>query len=181
MVFGGLRRWLFRDTSAYLVGTFCGTWKTVTSPTSRWVYTPSGCLAEKERISFDRCSSVAVLADDESEDAWETKGGTIRASLGSTTSEASAASTATTNSPPRSASRSHMRTVSESGSEHELGSRASLVYDVDENFVENTRRAEERHRQEMRSWRSALARQDVFDAPDRSYLYEIRALATRQY
>ncbi|KAL1719581.1 hypothetical protein EV715DRAFT_251599 [Schizophyllum commune] len=129
----------------------------------------------------DEPDVFANLADDESEDAWETKGGTIRASLGSTTSEASAASTATTNSPPRSASRSHMRTVSESGSEHELGSRASLVYDVDENFVENTRRAEERHRQEMRSWRSALARQDVFDAPDRSYLYEIRALATRQY
>ncbi|KAL1748547.1 hypothetical protein HDZ31DRAFT_29610 [Schizophyllum fasciatum] len=129
----------------------------------------------------DEPDVFANLADDESEDAWETKGGTIRASLGSTTSEASAASTMTTNSPPRSASRSHMRTLSESGSEHELGSRASLVYDVDEHFVENTRRAEERHRQEMRNWKGALARQDVFDAPDRSYLYEIRALATRQY
>ncbi|TRM66432.1 hypothetical protein BD626DRAFT_487739 [Schizophyllum amplum] len=122
----------------------------------------------------------ANMADDEGDDAWETKGGTIRASLGSTTSEASATSTST-GSPPRSISRSHMRTVSESGSEHELGSRASLVCDIDDNFVENTRRAEERHRQEMRNWKSALTRQDVFEAPDRTYLFEIRALATRQY
>ena len=50
--------------------------------------------------------------------------------------------------------------------------------DVDETFFDACRIAEERHRSEMRGWRGKL--QGGFDT-DRSFLYEIRALATRKY
>ncbi|KAG5340611.1 hypothetical protein C0989_001053 [Termitomyces sp. Mn162] len=131
----------------------------------------------------------ANLADDE-DDAWGTKGGTIRASVqqqggsdtgANTSSTASSgdSSTSSTQAEAPSPARSHTRTISDSGSER--GSRASMVFDVDETFMESCRAAEERHRTEMKAWRSALAPQDVFSNPDRSYLYEIRALATRKY
>ncbi|KAF8846260.1 hypothetical protein BDN67DRAFT_29277 [Paxillus ammoniavirescens] len=126
----------------------------------------------------------ADLADDEEDDGWETKGGTIRASQQSCTSGTasditeSLSSTIVVTAP--SPARSRTRTTSES--ESDRGSRASIVYDVADDFVEVCRIAEERHRFEMRGWRSSIPRQtNPFHEPDRSYLYEIRALATRKY
>ncbi|KAH9937157.1 uncharacterized protein B0H18DRAFT_1081422 [Fomitopsis serialis] len=115
----------------------------------------------------------ADLADDEDEDEWEAKGGTIRASqqISATPSEA-------TRTQPPSPARSHSRT--RSGSESDRGSRASMVCDVDASFADNCRVAQERHRAEMKGWLS-LARTDSSGEPDRSYLFEIRALACRQY
>ncbi|KAG5647614.1 hypothetical protein DXG03_008967 [Asterophora parasitica] len=139
----------------------------------------------------DEPDVFANLADDEEDgDAWETKGGTIRASqqlagsdissVNTTTTGSSAdSSTSSTRAEAPSPARSHTRTISESGSER--GSRASMVFDIDEAFIESCRHAEERHRVEMKGWKSALATQDVFSTPDRSHLYEIRAVATRKY
>ncbi|KAG6862420.1 hypothetical protein C0995_011860 [Termitomyces sp. Mi166 len=124
----------------------------------------------------------ANLADDEEDDGWGIKGGTIRASVqqpsGFDTS-ANGGSTISTQAEVPSPARTHTRTISESDSER--GSRASMVFDIDETFVESCREAEERHRVEMKGWRSALSLQDVFSNPDRTYLHEIRALATRKY
>lgn len=122
----------------------------------------------------------AHLADDEEDDGWEAKAGTIRASQqqGGTLSETSGSSAIIITAP--SPARSRARTTSES--ESDRGSRASIVYDVADDFVEVCRAAEERHRSEMRGWRSSVSRQTgPFGEPDRSYLYEIRALATRKY
>jgi hypothetical protein len=120
----------------------------------------------------------ANLADDEDDDsAWESKGDTIRVfTRQSTSTDISQL--------PRAPSpaESHTRTLSESGSER--GSRASLVVcDVDEAFIEACRAAAERHRSELKGWQTSLSRQsgDPFREPDRSYLHEIRALATRRY
>ena len=135
----------------------------------------------------DEPDVFANLADDEEDgEGWETKGGTIRASLQHP--EASSINTPSTSSANSSASSiqagafsSHIRTrtTSESGSD-DRGSRASMVFDVDEGFVESCRLAEERHCVEMKVWKSLLNRQDI-TTPDRSSLYEIRALATRKY
>ncbi|KAI0050674.1 hypothetical protein FA95DRAFT_1636153 [Auriscalpium vulgare] len=129
----------------------------------------------------DEPDVFADLADDEEDgDGWETRGGTIRAGipqnptpLPSDTSASTASSRIETPSPARSRTRS----PSESGSDR--GSRASVVYDVDDSFLEKCRQAEVRHRNELKGWRGKL--EDVFDNSDRSYLYEIRALATRKY
>lgn len=120
----------------------------------------------------------ADMADDEEED-WETKGGTIRASLPLTgaASDTSAASAASSVPHAPSPAPSRTRTMSESGSER--GSRASMVCDVDESFLAVCREVEERHRMEMKGWK--IKRADPFGEPDRSNLYEIRALATRKY
>jgi len=137
----------------------------------------------------DEPDVFANLADDEEEgEGWEIKGGTIRASLqqpgvnsANTTSSTSSANSSifSIQADAPSPSHSHSRTISESGSDR--GSRASMVFDIDDTFVGSCRLAEERHNIEMKGWKSALARQDVFVAPDRSGLYEIRALATRRY
>jgi len=125
----------------------------------------------------------ADLADDEEdEDAWESKGGTIRASQQACTNgAASDTSTSTTSAivvTAPSPARSRIRTNSES--ESDRGSRASIVYDVADDFVEVCRTAEERHNKEMKGWR--LSRQtNPFGDLDRRDLYEIRALATRKY
>ena len=113
----------------------------------------------------------ARRARDEDDDDWEAKGGTIRAT------QPSASATPSATSEPPSPARTHSRPRSES--ESDRGSRASMVCDVDDSFVEKCRAAEERHRSELKNWISAG--HDVFVEPDRSYLYEIRALATRQY
>ncbi|KAG9314261.1 hypothetical protein JVU11DRAFT_5049 [Chiua virens] len=124
----------------------------------------------------------ADLADDEEDDEWEAKAGTIRASqqqgcTSNTSSETSEFPVIVTAPSP---ARSRVRTTSES--ESDRGSRASIVYDVADDFVEVCRTAEERHRSEIRGWRLSLSRQtNVLGEPDRSYLYEIRALATRKY
>lgn len=138
-----------------------------------WVST----LEEEEPDVF------ADLADDEEDDAWESKGGTIRACQQGCTSSSAASDTSTSTTSAvvvtaPSPARSRIRTQSES--ESDRGSRASIVYDVADDFVEVCRAAEERHRQEMKGWR--LSRQvDSFGDPDRHNLYEIRALATRKY
>ncbi|KAG2154715.1 hypothetical protein DEU56DRAFT_769885 [Suillus clintonianus] len=125
----------------------------------------------------------ADLADDEDdEDAWEQKGGTIRASQQGCTSSAMSDTSGSTTSAiiitAPSPARSRIRTNSES--ESDRGSRASLVYDVADDFVEKCRAAEERHRQEHKGWRM-LRQTNPFGSPDRHELYEIRALATRKY
>jgi hypothetical protein len=120
----------------------------------------------------------ADLADDEEDgDGWETKGGTIRAGQpqGEVTSDTSGSSTAAVQPPSPAPSRT--RTTSESGSDR--GSRASMVYDVDDSFLDHCHAAEERHRTEMKAWTFKL--RDSLAEPDRSHLYEIRALATRKY
>lgn len=130
----------------------------------------------------DEPDVFANLADDEDEDAWESKAGTIRASLQTPLPDASNSSTSSVTSAPSPArSDRYVRPCSESDSER--GSRGSMVYEVDECFLESCRAAEERHRIEMKGWKSVLSRQrqDVFAELDRSHLYEIRALATRKY
>ncbi|KAJ7071151.1 hypothetical protein C8F01DRAFT_418389 [Mycena amicta] len=122
----------------------------------------------------DEPDVFANLADDEDE-AWESKGGTIRANL-QLASSTSTATPSAMSSPAR--SDSYVRATSESDSER--GSRASLLFDVDETFLASCRAAEERHRMDMKGW-NASTRTDPFTEPDRSFLYDIRELATRKY
>lgn len=71
----------------------------------------------------------------------------------------------------------HERTISESSSDR--GSRASLTYEVDATFSERCHAAEARHAVETHPWRylpPAIEKLDHY-----SHLYDIRALATRQY
>lgn len=136
----------------------------------------------------DEPDVFADMADDEEDGDWEGKGGTIRANqplsrLNTTNTSTSDASTrlsdASRMQSPSPVESTHMRSNSESGSER--GSRASIVFDVEDNFVDLCRDAESRHRAEMRGW--TMGRNDSpfdFDS-DHSFLYEIRALATRQY
>ncbi|KAI0274772.1 hypothetical protein BC834DRAFT_849504 [Gloeopeniophorella convolvens] len=132
----------------------------------------------------DEPDVFAELADDEEDgDAWEAQGGTIRAGQtqpsSGRVSGISDTSSSTTSSRIESPSpaRSRARSPSESGSDR--GSRASMVYDVDDTFLDTCRLAEERHRQEMRGWKGKS--DDPFSHNGRSYLYEIRSLATRKY
>lgn len=128
----------------------------------------------------DEPDVFANLADDEEDsDAWETKGGTIRALVPQTTNVSKSRRPSDAKG-ELSRPASHSRTISESGSER--GSRASMVVcDVDDAFIKSCRDAEERHRNEMKGWKSSLTRRDTSLASDRSYLFEIRALATRKY
>ncbi|KAJ6621608.1 hypothetical protein B0H10DRAFT_2016644 [Mycena sp. CBHHK59/15] len=129
----------------------------------------------------DEPDVFANLADDENDDedgGWESKGGTIRASLQLSSSNTSASTATPSAAPSPARSESYVRATSESDTER--GSRASMVFEVDEAFLDSCRKAEERHRVEMKGW-SALARQDPFVEPDHSHLYEIRELATRKY
>jgi len=128
----------------------------------------------------DEPDVFADLADDEEDDGWETKGGTIRANQPASTaatSDGSDAGSLNRIEPPSPARSLRRRSSCESSSDR--GSRASLVYDVDENFLQTCRDAEARHKSELKGWK--LKSDDVFDQPDRSYLWEIRALATRRY
>lgn len=120
----------------------------------------------------DEPDVFADLADDEDDDDWEAKGATIRAALQQPGAPKSGNSRVEAPSPARS---SHSR----SESEGERGSRPSIVCNVDESFLAKCRAAEERHRTEMKGW--IPTRNDVFAEQDRSYLFEIRALATRRY
>jgi hypothetical protein len=128
----------------------------------------------------DEPDVFAELADDE-EDAeiWEAQGGTIRAGQSRTSSliSESSSSAASCRFESPSPARSLTRSPSDSGSDR--GSRASMVYDVDDTFLGTCRLAEERHRQEMRGWKNKF--DDPSSPNSRSYLYEIRALATRKY
>jgi hypothetical protein len=96
----------------------------------------------------------ADLADDkEDTNVWEAQGGTICAvpsrNSSSLVSETSSSATSSRIESPVS-TRSRAQSPSDSGSER--GSRASVVYDVDDTFLDTCRLAEERHRQEMRGW-----------------------------
>ena len=128
----------------------------------------------------DEPDVFANLADDEEDsDVWESKGDTIRAII-SRVSDVSANTSSDARACAASPAGSHSRTFSESGSDR--GSRASMmVCDVDAAFLESCKTAEERHRVEMKGWKSTLAKRDTLLASDRSYLYEIRALAIRKY
>ena len=118
----------------------------------------------------DEPDVFADLADDEGD--WEARGSTIRASQ-------QGAPPSLESQPPSPARSVKSRVRSPSvESVSDRGSRASMVCDVDETFFDACRAAEERHRSEMRGWRGKLV--EGFDA-DRSFLYEIRALATRKY
>lgn len=110
----------------------------------------------------------ANLADDEDDEDWDAKGATIRASQ-----QTSAATSNTSQTEPASSS-VLSRTRSRSESESDRCSRASMFCDMEDGFFEKCHEAEERHRTEMRGWTSSTGL-------DRSFLYEIRALATRQY
>jgi len=118
----------------------------------------------------------ANLADDENENDWDSKNGTIRASM----QRAPSATISQGRIDPVSPTRNRSQVLSDS--ESDRGSRGSLaVCDIDDTFVRACRAAEERHRQEIKGWQSALSRHAIFSEPDRLYLYEIRALATRRY
>ncbi|TDL28582.1 hypothetical protein BD410DRAFT_893568 [Rickenella mellea] len=124
----------------------------------------------------DEPDIFADMADDEDDDRWETKGGTIRASqqhVPKTTSDTSGSTSSISNSDQA----RHRRSMSESGSDR--GSRASMVCDVDDQFFEICRKVEVRHRVEMKGW--TMGHSDSRAEPSRSSLYDIRALATRQY
>jgi hypothetical protein len=131
----------------------------------------------------DEPDVFAELADDEEDGGWETKGGTIRANQPANTAESVATSdisdagSSNRIDPPSPVRSLRRRGSCESSSDR--GSRASLVYDVDENFLQMCRDAEARHRSELKGWK--LKKDDAFDQPNRSYLWEIRALATRRY
>ena len=110
----------------------------------------------------------AELADDE-DDEWEKKVATIRSSQQSLKADDKQADVTLT----------RMRSMSLSETESDRCSRGSLVYDVEDGFVDKCRLAEERHQQEMKGWLPPRGRSSP--APRRQFLYEIRALATRQY
>ncbi|KIP12479.1 hypothetical protein PHLGIDRAFT_17601 [Phlebiopsis gigantea 11061_1 CR5-6] len=117
----------------------------------------------------DEPDVFADLADDEDDDAWEAKADTLRPNQ-----PISLANTSSVSQAELSASSAISRTRSRSESESDRCSRASMFCDVEDGFFEKCHAAEERHRLEMRGWTTATE-------ADRSFLYEIRALATRQY
>ncbi|KAA1468263.1 hypothetical protein DENSPDRAFT_833506 [Dentipellis sp. KUC8613] len=133
----------------------------------------------------DEPDVFADLADDEEDgDGWEGRGGTIRANQQNSSAASGQSdiggpgSAASSRIETPSPSRSHRRSPSDSGSDR--GSRASMVVcDVDDAFLETCRLAEERHRSDMRGWKSRA--DNFFAGEDRAYLYDIRALATRKY
>ncbi len=124
----------------------------------------------------------ADLDDDEGDrSAWEAEGGTIRAPPSRTSSglisETSSISATSSRIESPVSTRSRAESQSDSGSER--GSRASMVCDVDDTFMDTCMLAEERHRHEMRGWKGKYDGRPSVNG--RSYLYEIRALATRKY
>ncbi|KAK0191323.1 hypothetical protein F5146DRAFT_1048153 [Armillaria mellea] len=122
----------------------------------------------------------ANLADDEEDgDGWETKGGTIKAVISASDTSMSASSANGSSVSASISGRCRARAASEADSER--FSRASMVCDIDEHFVQKCREAEVRHHTEMKGWKSTLSRQDTFTEPDRSFLYDIRTLATRKF
>ncbi|GJJ13902.1 hypothetical protein Clacol_008159 [Clathrus columnatus] len=123
----------------------------------------------------DEPDVFAGLDDDDEE--WESKGGTIRANAQAPLEE-NAISRGETPSPRRPQSQAHSRAMSESGSER--GARPTLhsLQDIDGKLLKKCRDAEIRHRVEMKGWR--LPKSEI-SGPDMNALFEIRALATRQY
>lgn len=103
--------------------------------------------------------------------------------------QSSSSSSGSTRADSASSIRSRRHTRANSESESDRCSRASIVCEVDDAFWEKCRAAEERHRAELKGWIAALPPPSSSSSSgpsmdvdfDRSYLYEIRALATRQY
>jgi hypothetical protein len=127
----------------------------------------------------DEPDVFANLADDEEDDGWLSKGGTIRAGHSPgfagpdpTLSTGSSGSIRMEESRPN---HHHTRTISESSSDR--GSRPSMICDVDDDFLERCRQAERRHRVEMVGWEP---RHSSSRAPDRSSLYDIRSVANQR-
>jgi len=167
----------------------------ITHLTGSSIGSPVGSFASGARrvgnMIFDpgRMCWISTLSpeDDEpdvfadlAEENGEAQGGTIRAlpsrtSSGLISETSSSAASSRIESPV--STRSRAESLSDSGSER--GSRASMVYDVDDTFLDTCMLAEERHRQEMRGWKGKYDNRS--SANSRSYLYEIRALATRKY
>ncbi|KAJ3491068.1 hypothetical protein NLI96_g1000 [Meripilus lineatus] len=156
------------------IGSPCGSFAAGARKVGNMIFDPQRmCWISTLPPEEEEPDVFADLADDENDEDWDAKGGTIRASQQGTPTAGPTSSRMELPSPAR----SHSRGMS--GSESDRGSRASMVCRVDDGFSGKCRAAEERHRHEMRGWVSS--RVDVFGEPDRSYLYEIRALATRQY
>lgn len=161
----------------------------------------------------DEPDVFAGLADDEG-DEWEDKAGTIRANAGLTAStddvqdwKGSVRSTNSDRAMTMSPTRSHTKSMSESGSE--AGDPPPRVYDsrrsvrgsfggqsvyeevpgVDDSLIAACRAAEDRHKQEMSGWnvRSRARSRSVKSSTEgeeelaRTHLFDIRALATRKY
>jgi len=125
----------------------------------------------------DEPDVFANLADDEEED-WDVPSGTIRATA-PRISDVSSLSGSSSHVDDPNPLENHGRSISESGSDR--GSRASMmVCDINDAFVASCRAAEERHRMEMKGWKTSSKREHSL-ASDRTFLYDIRALATRRY
>ena len=145
------------------------------------IFDPSRmCWISRLPPEEDEPDVFADLADDEEED-WDRKGGTIRASASQPLdhSLATAATRGDSPSPGRPTS-AHSRAMSESGSERGARPALTSLLDVDGKLLERCRVAEDRHRAEMKGWKLRPTGEND-EEPDRTSLYEIRALATRQY
>lgn len=127
----------------------------------------------------DEPDVFAHLADDEDDFDWESKGGTIRANQQVLKTDDDTRRSDESRKTPSPVPSTYSRTRSTSQSDSDCGSRASLVFDVEDDFIDLCRAAESRHRAEMKGW--TLGRNSLDVEPSRSYLYEIRTLATRQY
>lgn len=171
-----LRPALITHLTGSSIGSPCGSFAAGARKVGNMIFDPQRmCWISLLPPEEDEPDVFADLADDEHDDDWEAKGGTIRASQqgGSGALPKSKNIRIEAQSPAR----THSRGLSES--ESDRGSRASMVCKIDEGFSGKCRVAEERHRSEMRGWTSS--RNEASAQPDRTYLYEIRALATRQY
>jgi hypothetical protein len=154
------------------IGSTVGSFASGTRIVGNMIFDPARmCWISTIPAEDDEPDIFANLADDEEDtDGRESKGGTIRGLQQLTLSESDTSVSSVWVEAP-----SHTRAPSDSGSDR--GSRASIVYNVDEAFLRSCRLAEERHHVEMRGW--CATRTDVSTPP--SHLYDIRTLATRKY
>lgn len=143
----------------------------------------------------DEPDVFAGLADDEDNAVRDAKGGTIRATMAhaiplsssqSTNTDTCSTSDNVSRKTPSPVPSTRSRAQSLSQSDSDRGSRADLVFDLEDNFFELCRAAEARHRAEMKGWTLAAAtrsdsRCSFYGDDERPALYEIRTLATRQY
>jgi len=170
------------------------------------------CWISRLSPEEDEPDVFAGLGEDEGDD-WEDKAGTIRANggVGSTDDvrdwKGSVRSMDSGRAMTMSPTRSHTKSMSESGSEagdppqRVFGSRKSVrgsfggqsvheeIPGVDDALVAACRAAEERHKQELRGWnvrsrsrsRSVMSPTEENEGLERTHLFDIRALATRRY
>lgn len=141
----------------------------------------------------DEPDVFADMADDEDED-WDERAATIRASVqqgvgGGTAPQTPARLSIREETPSPAASSRHSRAFSDT-SESAFLDTPIAVDAVDERLVEASREAEQRHRAEMKGWliplpaavpRTSRTLVALDSEPDRSFLFEIRAVATKNY